>query len=654
MTKETPVAKDDLQPIEAASAPDEDYRDPDIPAGGTLFPADPSAHAELLAWCLEEFNAADRHRAPLARRWKRYYKLYRSYVQRRTGDWRSKLFIPIVWYVVEAVAPRMVAQLPKFIVNPIEEEDEEPAKVMEQMLEWAAGRSNLYLELVKIYGSALKYGTGIGKVRYERCVKKVRRKVPEMADVMMTSPMPMMDPATGQPMTDINGQPMMGSQEMPRGQQPTGRMKWEKVERVLYDGPICDFVPILNFWPAPEATSIEDARYVIQRTFRDTKYVKRMFASGVWKMPPGVEVKDVFTSERDELTKVREEIGDINASPQNDLSEVLEFWTDDTLTVVLNRSAIVRCDDNPYEHGEKPFVRLVDYFQEGEFWGMGEIEPLEGFQDAINALWNQRIDNVRLVLNKMFAFDPENIIDQRDLQVRPGGTVRVRSRDIPVGQVLQELDFSDVTSSSYTEVAELERMTEKVSGVSGYTTGTDSPTMNQTATGVSIITEQGNTRFALKVRMAELTALVPLSRMYASILQQFMPDEQAVRIVNDDGAQEWVKITADSLQGAFDFDIEAQSSTVTESVRKEQSMSLIQTFSQIIDPATGQPVLSLQALADDVLDAFGKKNKVKYAPAPPPPPPTMQPALPGMEGEDPSAGIGDPNQILAMMQGGAA
>jgi hypothetical protein len=230
----------------------------------------------------------------------------------------------------------------------------------------------------------------------------------------------------------------------------------------------------------------------------------------------------------------------------------------------------------------------------------------------------------------------------------------VRARDIAAGNVVQPLDIPDVTSSSYTEVAEIERMTEKISGVSGYTTGTDSPTMNQTATGVSIITEQGNTRFSLKIRMAELTGLGPLARMFGSILQQFMPDEMSLRILDEAGNASWETITADSIQGGFDYDIEAESSTVTESVRKEQSMNLMQTFAQIVDPATGQPILNLQSLASDVLDAFGKKNQARYAPAPPPPPvmdPSMQQGA-GMAppGQDPNM---DPNAILdAMMASG--
>jgi hypothetical protein len=478
-------------------------------------------------------------------------------------------------------------------------------------------------------------------------VKKIGQMVPEMSQTMMPAvPGPVIDPETGQPMLDITGQPLMDAGEQEMGpEQPTGRMVRAMTERVMYDGPVCEPVSPFDFWPAPEATSMEDARFVIQRTFRDDKYVRRMLDEGIWRMPPGMEFTDFWQNEKPEIESLREEIDIASSDPTRKMAEIFECWTDDTLMVVLNRRAVVRVEDNPYEHGEKPFVRIVDYFQPGEFWGIGEVEPLEGMQDLTNAMWNQRVDNVRLVLNRMVAFDPDNIVDPRDLQNRPGGMIRVRSKDMPVGQVIQPVEIPDVTSSAYTEVAEVERMTEKISGVSGYTTGTDSPTMNDTATGVSIITEQSNTRFATKVRMAEMTGLAPLARLYGSILQQFMPDELTLKVLNEEGQMVWQTITAESLQGGYDYTIEVESSTVTESVRKEQAMNLIQTFAQIIDPATGMPVLNLSALAQDVLEAFGIKNQQKYAPLPPPPP-AMEP---GMEEEAVAEEQEDPNAIMAAM-----
>lgn len=620
--------------------------------GGELYPSSVEDHSRMLNAVLEEFAAADDARRPLQTRWERYYKLYRSYVVRKDGDWHSKVFWPLVFYIIESIIPKLVAQLPVFRVEGLEPEDDEPAKVMEKVLEWAARRSKLYLELVKVYKSALKYGTGIAKVRHVRITKKIV-KMEEQVE-QQTMPMPVMDPDTGQPLMGLDGNPL--TEDMDMGEEiGTGVMERMEEERVVYEGPVAEYIDIFNFWPAPEATSVEDARFVIQRSFRDEHYVNKMMDDGIWRIPPGMELGDLWSGETDTLQKLREETKSAQSDPTRKLAEVWERWTDTAVIVVLNRRAVVRVDENPYEHGSKPFVRIVDYLQEGEFWGVGEIEPMEGMQDVTNALWNQRIDNVRLVLNRMFAFDPDNVWDMGDLKTRPGGGIRVRAKDVNPRDVISWIDTPDVTGSIYTEVAEVERMTEKISAVNAYTGGgSDAAQYNQTATGASIITEQGNSRFALKVDVAEMTGLTPLAEMYGSILQQFMPEEMSLRVLNEDGQKEWLAVTAESLQGGFDYAIEARSSTVTESVRKEQSMNLLQTFSQIINPTTGMPLINLDALAQDVLDAFGVVDKMRYAPQPPPPPPPMASGVPmgGAPGEeqqmDPS-GVGDPNVILQQL-----
>lgn len=615
--------------------------------GSDRYPKDPDEHAKILNWCLESFQSADKVREPLARRWRRYYKLYRSFIKRKQGDWRSKVFIPIAFYVIETVLPRLVAQLPKFIVNPVGPEDVDPAKLMEELLDYCASQGKLYLELVRAYKSALKYGTGILKTFHERDERTRKVRQPEMVDQTMDQQVPVTDPTTGQPMTDVNGQPMMEAQQVPVGQIATGKTITVEQSHLLYDGPKAEAVDLFNFWVAPEATSIEDASYVIHRVFRDQRFVQKRIEAGDYRLPPHMaSIGDLWTGETGEMLRLQEEAGTGGSDPRRFKAEIMEFWTDDTVITVLNRVAVVRVQDNPFEHGEKPFVRIVDHYQEQEFYGVGEIEQLEGMQDILNALWNQRIDNVRLVLDRMTAIDTSYLEDMGDLATRPGGVVRLKKTEgLPISQIIQPLDQPDVTSSSYTEAAEIERMTEKISAVSAYTSGQDSANLNDTATGVSILSEAGNTRFSLKVRLAELTGLTPLARQFGSILQQFAPDDLIVRIGGEKGQFDWKQIDPEGLQGGFDYDIEAESSTVTESVRKDQAMTFFQLALQAVDPVSGQPVFNLTTAAEDLLEVFGKKNIDSYLT---PQQPAMPPQIPGQQllpGQDPNAMGQDPNAM---------
>jgi hypothetical protein len=211
--------------------------------------------------------------------------------------------------------------------------------------------------------------------------------------------------------------------------------------------------------------------------------------------------------------------------------------------------------------------------------------------------------------------------------------------------MVHPVQVPDVTPSAYTEVTALLDFSERVSAVSAFQLGTGSQTStNDTATGVAIVSEQGSARFSHKVRLAEILGMAPLARMFGSILQQFSPQEQAIRVMGDNGQWEWPRITADGLQGALDYDIEAESSTQTETVRKEQAMTLMNALVAIIDPATGRPLINPRTPVTNVLKAFGIKSVDQWFQ----PPPQMQP--------NPATGqvMGAPGQMAAPGGGGMA
>jgi hypothetical protein len=204
----------------------------------------------------------------------------------------------------------------------------------------------------------------------------------------------------------------------------------------------------------------------------------------------------------------------------------------------------------------------------------------------------------------MFAVSVDYLEDQNDLKVRPGGIIRLRE-GVPIDQAFKNIDLGEVTQSSYQEAGEMERLSEKVSGVSAYQMGSDSPALNRTATGVALISEQGNTRFAHKVRISELTGLRRLARHFGSILQQFMPENMMVRLQGPGGQWLFQTIDPQSIAGAFDYNVEAESASQTESIRREQTLSLFQLLVQM-------PEINRPKLIEDVLNVFQRKDVQDY------------------------------------------
>ena len=560
-----------------------------------LFPVDEEDEKAAKAWANAAFKDAQAARSELEDRWHKYYKMYRSWAGKRPeGDWRSRVWIPLSFYVVETIVPRLVAQLPKLTVEPVGPEDVEGAQQMEYVLDYVTEQSDLYLELVKAFRSALIYGTGILKTCYDE--KWAMAIQPEMAPQMVDVPLPMND-LDGQPMnTQIPGQPA-----------PTGEMTRQQV--LKYAGPMADAVDVFDFFVSPEAEDIDSASYVIQRMLRTRQDIEKMVKKGKYRLPPDLDWDELSSGTDNAATERLGNVGLGSGSGQQSakgtkLIELREIWTDDVLVTMLGDDHIIRAERTPYGHNEKPYVRIVDHMVQHEFWGIGELEPLEGVQDTINSLWNSRIDNVKLVLNQMFAVSVDYLKDESDLKIRPGGVIRL-TEGVPIEHAIKPIDLGEVTQSSYEEAAEMERLSEKISGVSAYQMGTDSPALNRTATGVALISEQGNTRFAHKVRISELTGLRRLARHFGSILQQYMPEGFYVRLQGPGGQYLFQTITPESIAGAFDYNIEAESASQTESMRRDQAMSLFSTLVQM-------PEINRTKLIEDILETFGKKDVESY------------------------------------------
>lgn len=573
-----------------------------------LFPQSEDEHRKLLTWTQQAFNAADDARRPYYDKWKRQYKLYRSYLNKTGMDrWQSKVFIPYAFSVIETIVPKLVAQLPKFLAMPVGPEDVYAAKQMERMLDLSAEASTpeLYLQLVAQIKSSLIYGTGMLKTFYDQVGGITEQQVP-ITEPVMGQPTPVVDPQTQQVVTDLAGAPMFEPPQ-PIGEQVVGYER-KPVPFVEYEGPCATWVDIFNFWVAPEADDIDPARYVIERFYRPMSHIMERVQAGDYHFPPEMGPGDIANLD-DEPFEVRRSSIDLGSGANNDVTrkdvEILEYWTDDNRVItVANRKAILRVEENPFHHRQKPYIRNVDYLQPGEFWGVGEIEAIEGLQDVQNAIINQRIDAVRLALNPSFVAHEDSFRDMRDLTTSPGRIIRVTS-DRPLQDVFQRLELGEVNSSAFTEAEMMERLIERVSGASAYQTGLDSPAMNDTATGTAIVQEAGNSKFALKSRMNEIMGLKRLGRQWASLIQQFTSEERYIRVLGPDGQFLFERLAPESILGAIDISIETASSQQTESVRKQQAMQLLSTVAGIAPQAVPQLLI-------DLLESFGKKNIAAY------------------------------------------
>lgn len=585
---------------------------------GDLFPTTEQGYEDLKAWCTRAWAAAQQAKRPYEKKWKRYYRLWMMYVgPRRPGEWRSRVFMPESFQTVETILPRLISALPDFEATARGPEDEDNAEILTRELQYAQDESNLHLAGVDMNRDRLMYGTGIFKICYKEIEGYGREAEPAFETITDMVQRPVIDPETQAPLRNPDGE--IVTESIPVSAQVPAGFRTKRTKVIHYAGPVAYPVDPFHFFVAPESQNIDEARYIIHRTYVELKEFMEMVAKGVYHWPDDLDPESLqeeklFTNTHDDPDTVRRNSVDLGpgVDPTRKMVELLEFQTKDGRVItMLQQRAVVRHQVNPYDHGQKTYAVFYDYKPPHEFWGRGEIEIIEGLQDLINTLVNQRIDNVRLGMDQGYAVNSSQLKDPNQLKRRPGQVVEVLGDGMQPSDVIHPLPTTEVTSSAFAEADQAKQWSERTSGSSAYQQGLDTSSMNDTATGVAMITEQGSNRFAVKSKIDEIDPWRRTARQYGAIIQQYRTDVRSVRLLGPDGAAFWETVDPLSLMGSFDFRIESTSAIQSETIKREQAISLFRELAPLLANPNPIPPPAIE-LIKDVLESFGHKNVDKY------------------------------------------
>ena len=537
---------------------------------------------------VQDFKEAETARQEKEDKWMKWYKLYRSYLDEK--KYGSNLFIPYVYSIVETVAPRLVTGLfgvrPYLGILPTNSEARKNAKNLEKLIDYQLiTLLNFKTTAANWIKEALIYGTSFLKLGWDY----------EEGEVPVT-----------EPVAEIMGQ----------------ALDYETVmqETVIKDQPLIEHVDLFDIYIDPYAKNIDEADYVIHKVFRNLEYLEEMEEEGIYENVDEVKRGVHDEQQQSSMAERLSEIGMQSQTPsQGDPGkvELIEYWTDDRVVVVANRSVVIRNEENPYHHMSKPFIRLVDTPVPHEIYGIGEIEPVEHLQYNLNTLRNQRVDNVNLIINKMWKVLRGADIDPNQLVSRPGGIVEVDDMED-----VQPLVLDNVTHESYQEDEIIRNDIDRTTGVYDYARG-EKTDRRETATTASILSDSANERFNLKREIMEDMGLKRLGKMLVSLNKQFIDRSMEVRILGEDaqiGSEVQVGMgfedeDADAEQPTFieispediigEFDVMPLGSTVDPAVNKESRLNnLINMYSMFAE----SPYVNQAKLIKKILEEADIKN----------------------------------------------
>lgn len=465
-----------------------------------------------------QYKLAKRYLDVMHQRMNQQEELYRTYLDPEKYPHKARVFDPRVFRVIETITPRMVANEPSGSFYPREEGDVAVSKIFSELIKYDWRKAGMFEKLVKFVKSMLIFGTAFGRVYWDYQEKDVKRMVPKTVG---------------------------------------GKMMWtpnntEKITLTIADNPNFEPLDIYDCFPDPNATSIENMRWFIYRSYKtidELKTENETRGTEYWKNLDKLET--VITDKKNKKSAAGQQITDNNfrqhrrtimgaedLTAQDTSNPTLTIlrrfdrngWTD----VVDNCEGIVIRDvPNPYFNQELPIIYCVDYPYPGELYGMGEIEPVDRIQRAINAVLNQRLDNVNLTLNNMWKVKKGSGVDLHTVKSTPGNIIFYQTQPTDV----EPVSIPDVTGQTFVQTMNyLTSSLQNGSGVTDYTTGIDNSggVANKTATGTRLIQQEANSQFKLKIQLMNHMVIERIANMWKDLRIQYTTDKTMLRILGRD------------------------------------------------------------------------------------------------------------------------
>ena len=272
--------------------------------------------------------------------------------------------------------------------------------------------------------------------------------------------------------------------------------------------PRIEAVSCWDFYPDPDATTVDDADYVIQRhvytrtQIRDLMnrpYFRKEAIRNALDMGPSYEARGYESSLKD-----RESTTDYDKNRY----EILEFWgtldsqlameagleleddMDDMDEVQVNcwvcNGEIIRLVLNPFTPTRLPYLVCPYEINPYQFFGIGIPENMDDSQTIMNGHARMAIDNLALAGNLVFDVDETMLVPGQDMKVFPGKIFR-RQSGMP-GQAIHGVKFPNTANENLMMFDRFRQLADEATGIPSYshgTTGVQSTT--RTAAGMSML-----------------------------------------------------------------------------------------------------------------------------------------------------------------------
>jgi hypothetical protein len=330
--------------------------------------------------------------------------------------------------------------------------------------------------------------------------------------------------------------------------------RWEKDEEtgereyspLTVRVPRIEFVSVWDFFPDPNATTIEECEYTFHRHKLNRSQLRNLA-----KLPHfnKEQIRECLTMGSNYVEKDYEsELKDDHRNEDygNGLFEVLEYWgvmdaqyareagmdipdeVDDLDEVQVNawisNGKLLRGVINPFTPYRLPYNAFPYERNPYSFFGIGVAENMDDSQQIMNGHARMAIDNLALSGSIVFDVDESALVGGQSMEIYPGKVFRRQSG--MQGQSIHGLKFPNTTQENLQMFDKFRQLADEQTGIPSYSHGqTGVQSMTRTASGMSMLLGAASLNIKTVVKNVDDFLLKPLGRAYYQWNMQFFEGE---------------------------------------------------------------------------------------------------------------------------------
>jgi hypothetical protein len=305
--------------------------------------------------------------------------------------------------------------------------------------------------------------------------------------------------------------------------------------------PTTNHVSVWNFYPDPEAASMDDAEYTVER-HKMSRNQLRGLKNRPYFMDDSIEV--AIDKGADYLLKhwemnMEDDDAHINASER---WEVLEFWGFVDVDILEDNGVsipkelrdlpevncniwccngeVLRMVLNPFKPARIPYYAVPYEHNPYSFFGVGIAENMDDTQTLMNGFMRMAIDNAALSGNLIIEVDETNLVPGQDMSVYPGKVFR-RQGGAP-GQALFGTKFPNVAQENMQLFDKARVLADESTGFPSFAHGqTGVSGVGRTASGISMLMSAANGSIRSVVKNVDDYLISPMGKAFFAFNMQF-------------------------------------------------------------------------------------------------------------------------------------